>query len=141
MRMQLRTICYFAGCIVLLSCCRNKEKKQDTVILHADTVKVILYELYLADEINTFRFKKDSSLNLQHETMAYYESIFEQHGTSYKEFMKSLNYYSDDPKRFAAITDSLNGYALKMSAEGVLKFIKRTIHGNHFKDTARPSGR
>jgi hypothetical protein len=133
----LKSLFFFLGTSILLSCTDDKKSYVHSEILPSDTVKLVLYELYLADEINASRDEKDTSLQREKETLAYYRKVFEDHRTSYEQFMKSMHYYMEDPKRFNAMTDSLNQYARKMSAAGVAKFINKTIHGNHFKDTAR----
>jgi hypothetical protein len=138
----LRPLAYlFIGTIIVLSCTRNKESKTNSSILLQDSLKIILYELYLADEIINIRHEQDSNLNIQEETIAYSRKVFENHKTNHDQFIKSLNNYIDDPKLLATLTDSLNRYAIKMSTLGLQKYINKTIYGNHFKDSARSSGR
>jgi hypothetical protein len=103
---------------VLLSCnifsCGFYEEKIADKHLHPDTMKIVLYELYLADEMNANRIYKDSTLNRQKENLTYYDQIFNNHRISSKDFFSSLEYYQDHPKLFSMLTDSLNNYAQKI---------------------------
>jgi hypothetical protein len=85
--------------------------------LHPDTMKIILFEFYLADEINTSRLLNDQSLNRESENLSYYNKILDNHHVSSEKFFSSLNYFMQRPKLFSALTDSLNSYAQKKVAE------------------------
>ncbi|MFN9711065.1 MAG: DUF4296 domain-containing protein [Bacteroidota bacterium] len=82
--------------------------------LHPDSMKIILFELYVADEINAGRILKDSSINRKKENLKSYDQIFKNHHISETHFFNSLDYYLKRPKLFSTLTDSLNNHAQRM---------------------------
>ncbi len=122
--------------ILLFGACGSDKQQVSKKHIHPDTMKIILYELYLADEINAARLLNDRALDRKKENLAYYNHIFDNHRISHEAFFKSLNYYTEHPDLFVVLTDSLNNYAQKMLTEGINDLPKKTKDGHHVKDTS-----
>lgn len=126
----------YLSLVILLGSCTSDKQKVSKKYLHPDTMKIILYELYLADEVNAARLLNDRTLDRKKENLAYYNRIFEIHQISHERFFKSLNYYMENPELFSVLADSLNNYAQKVLTEGLTDPPKRKKNGHHIQNSS-----
>jgi hypothetical protein len=134
----LKSIIFYLG---LIACCLSCISENDTVpsrYIQPEKMKKIMYDMYLADELNAMRIEKDIQLDRSLENRQYYQNIFANYGVSREQFLSSLDYYMKHPKLFDVLTDSLNVYSQKMITQGLSDNPQKIKDGNNLKDTARP---
>lgn len=84
-----------AAILICLSAC----KKEAEVIPRAKLSKIYA-ELFVAD---SWLFIAPSEAKYKADTMAFYEPIFKKYGYSTADYLWSVEYYLNDPERFARI--------------------------------------
>lgn len=136
-----RGILYYliVGCFILIVSCIPQDKQVPDVYIQPDKMKLLLYDMYLADAYNSERLVRDRTLNHQTETVSYYRRILKNHGISNQQFFKSLHYYKIHPELYSVLTDSLEQYAQRKIGKPLRDELTEKKHGNNLKDTARPT--
>jgi hypothetical protein len=104
--------------------------------LQPEKMKLILFDLYLADALNGEKVAKDFSLDRRVENQQYYRRIFDNYSITYDQFSASFEYYVQRPALFDALTDSLNVYAQKMVSQGLSQKVQQKTDGHNVQDTA-----
>ncbi len=84
----------------------NKTDSSDGIIAKKEMM-AIMKELAMAEDFVTQFVMKDSTKKHKPETMALYNKIFTLHKTDSKIFMKSFDYYMNQPKQGRDMFDSL----------------------------------
>lgn len=90
--------------------CTNKNKIPRDV-LSKKKMESVMWDLTRADLFVSDFVMKDSSLNRKEESVKLYETIFQLHNTSRKQFETSLSFYESRPDIFKEVLDSLNATA------------------------------
>lgn len=120
--------------------CGNKDRVPDDVLQPA-AMQAILRDMYLADAVNANRHLMDTTLNLLVENKQYFERVFELHGVSRQQFLRSYDYYAGRPDIFRKVTDSLLVEMNRLSTEALTDTIpKLKLNGRNLPDTAATSG-
>ena len=94
--------------IILAFCACSETKKTPENILEAERFQKVLKDVMLADALSTERSFKDTSLKIKDANAAYFLKIFEIHGTTKNEFMRSYNFYLSRPDLLRVISDSVS---------------------------------
>jgi len=118
---------------LLFACKRNKDLPKD--ILVPDKMKVVLYDLMLAEAL------QDAKPDLYppgHTELR--DQVLKSHGLNKKTFQKSLDYYRQHPQIYKQLADSLATYATRLSAD-ILQLPEKTkLNGRHIADSAGSLG-
>lgn len=125
--------------VVLLIACSQSQKIPDG-IAQPEQLKQVIFDLYLADAVNTERKLKDTSLQIQVENKRDFLRVLQLHGLNREKFQKSLAYYKQHPQLMKQVTDSLSAFATRRSAEVLTDTTKSKLNGNNIQDTARQVG-
>jgi hypothetical protein len=125
------------GLLFIYACGDTNTTKVPGRLLQPDSMKVLLHELYLADALNNERVARVGGLDHNAENYAYYQRIFELHGTNYEVFKESLDFYLEHPALFNTLTDSLAAYTDRLSSLSTPITSEIIPHGNNIKDSAR----
>ena len=133
----LQNMMVLLGMIFIYSCGDTTTTKVPGRLLQPDSMKVVLHELYLADALNNERVARLGSMDHNAENHAYYQRIFELHGTRYEVFKESLDFYLEHPALFNTLTDSLAAYANRLTSLNAPVSTEIIQHGNNIKDSAR----
>lgn len=99
--MLLLVVAFFYGC-------NNSSVPRN--ILPPDSMKVMLWDMFRADELAANDVAADSTLSLKKQTENYYGQILFLHNTNSETFSKSYRYYQNDPALFKALMDSVYAY-------------------------------
>jgi hypothetical protein len=119
--------------ILLFACKRNKDLPKD--ILVPDKMKVVLYDLMLAEAL------QDAKPDLYppgHTELR--DQVLKSHGLNKKTFQKSLDYYRQHPQIYKQLADSLAGFASRLSADVLQEPVKTKLNGRHIADSAGSLG-
>jgi Domain of unknown function (DUF4296) len=114
--------------LVVFSMACNKTGSDD--IIEKKEMMTIMKELALAEDFVTQYIMKDSTKKHKPETMALYNKIFALHKTDSKIFMKSFDYYLNEPKQSRDMFDSLTNELRRAELRpfGVSKYMDTTKH-------------
>ncbi len=91
-----------------LAACNNPTVPRG--ILPPDSMKVMLWDMFRADELAANDVAADSALSLKKQTEHYYGQVLFIHKTDTKTFSESYRYYQKDPALFKALMDSVYAY-------------------------------
>ena len=113
--MRLFAVCLFVGLIVS---CSEKEKIPSSVI-GKEKMEKVLWDMIKADRYSTQFLSKDSAskINLQTKTFELYEQVFQIHGITREEFVKSFKYYLHRPDISRNMFDSISTRANRMKGD------------------------
>ena len=103
----------------LLAACKGNSNEQ---LLDINQMKVIVWDMLKADELNTVQQAKDSTLRLQKKNLEYYENIFAYHKISRKTFYKAFSYYEAHPLQMKELLDSIDQYATRERNRSFMKY-------------------
>lgn len=136
MRFFIKQISFFFLTVFMTACISDSLKVPNKYI-QPEKMKLLLFDLYIADALNGERLVRDISLDRRVENQQYYSRIFQNYGITYDQFSASFEYYEQRPVLFDALTDSLNVYAQKMVMQGLSpKPPQKKTDGHHLQDTA-----
>jgi hypothetical protein len=97
------------SCYLLLSACGSLGKAPIPV----DSMKVIVWEMSVADEwFNEVMFK-DSVARQQKLNTQLYQKILSAHGLSRKDFDEAMRWYEARPKQYLELMDSTVAFAVR----------------------------
>lgn len=113
----------------------SESKKTPKNILEPQKFQKVLTDVMLADALSTERSFKDTALKIKDEDAAYFLKVFEMHGITKNEFMRSYNFYLSRPDLLRVISDSisavLNRESLKITTDTVKPKPNLQSNGNN----------
>ncbi len=114
--------CLIILMVITFFACKNKS--DDTKVLAINDMKIIIWDMTLADEwfnqiSNTDSLHKTRNMNIQ-----LYEQVFASHGITKKNFYTSYKYYQLHPDKMKTLIDSVSAYGdrIKSSYKGPRKY-------------------
>jgi hypothetical protein len=113
-----------------LMACSETKKTPENVLGPAKFQKV-LTDVMLADALSTERSFKDTSLKIKDANAAYFLKIFEIHGTTKNEFMRSYNFYLSRPDLLRVISDSVSAVLNRENQQLTTDTLKPKPNGNN----------
>lgn len=118
--MKRRIACIFCLTIFLTFCKSNKG------ILPINQMKVVMWDMLLADNWFAQTIIKDSTAQKNKKNIHLYESVFKQDGTTKEQFYKSYRYYQTNKKEMTILLDSLEAYGTRAKVVSEAKPVKPT---------------
>ncbi len=118
MMAKLKWLCFFCISIVVFAC-----KKKETT-LPIDEMKVIMWDMFTADEWYNQAILKDSLATKKKLNISLYKQVFLQHNVSKTTFYSSYNYYKKHPDKLKVLLDSVEAYGKRIKFSDTLK-VKR----------------
>lgn len=110
-----RLVSLAAAAVVLLAALSCEGPKR----IPRDKMEEIYVDMFLADQ----RTRSDLDLRNRADTMLVYEAVFEKYGYDTDDFLYSVDYYLQDPERFAKmaqdVVDRLTEGAQQAGAEAI----------------------
>lgn len=104
MKSRLLILCLF----FLGTGCKNKDRIPGN-ILPPSKMQAVLWDMMRADQFFTdFRLNKDTSLDIQEESIKMYRQIFNIHAISKEQFQQSFSFYQSHPAFLKEIMDSMS---------------------------------
>lgn len=100
-----KTFSIFVFLVLLFVACKSKEKP-----LPVNTMKIIIWDLALADELNNLYTLSDTNFLKKKGNYKNYQKVFYLHKITQKEFYKSYTYYQQNPILFKELIDSVDAY-------------------------------
>ena len=91
----------------LITSCKNNSQKS----LPIDTMKVIMFDLLSAEELNNMIIVKDTVQKTKKLNLQFYREVLEKHHVSKEEFFKSYQHFETKPDKMKLLFDSLYAYA------------------------------
>lgn len=115
--------------LVLAACSETKKTPEN--ILAPEKFQKVLTDVMLADALSTERSFKDTSLKIKNINAAYFLKIFEIHGTTKNEFMRSYNFYLSRPDFLRVISDSVSAVLNRENLQLTTDTVKPKPNGNN----------
>ena len=125
--------------LLLLAACSDNRRIPSTII-QPEKFEAILTDVLLADALTLERSFKDSAVKISDENAAYFLKVFQLHGVSKNEFMKSYNFYLQRPDLLKVITDSISSVLNQRNLQLSIDTSKPKPNGNNFKKTGAGNG-
>ncbi|MEJ8842612.1 DUF4296 domain-containing protein [Lacibacter sp. H375] len=125
MREILLLLCLFG----IVAC--SETKKPPANILGPEKFQKILTDVILADALSTERSFKDTSLKIKDANASYFLKIFEIHGVTKNEFMRSYNFYLSRPDLLRVISDSVSAVLNRENLKLTTDTVKPKPNGNN----------
>lgn len=125
MRLMLVLLCVFTA----VAC--SETKKPPANILGAEKFQKVLTDVMLADALSTERSFKDTSIKIKDANAAYFLKIFEIHGVTKNEFMRSYNFYLSRPDLLRIISDSVSAALNRENLKLTTDTVKPKPNGNN----------
>lgn len=101
----MRIAAFAIASLLFFSCQSGKDMPPD--ILKPDRMKAVLWDFIRADIYANDFLKLDSNVNINRESAALQQGVFEKHKISRQVFYESYRYYSDHPELMRDVLDSL----------------------------------
>jgi hypothetical protein len=125
--------------LILVTACSDNRRIPST-IMPPEKFQAILTDVLLADALTLERSFKDSAVKISDENAAYFLKVFQLHGVSKNEFMKSYNFYLQRPDLLKIITDSVSSVLDKRNLQLSTDTAKPKPNGNNLKETGIGNG-
>ena len=106
--MKIFMFCICSLFLISILSCKGKNKKME--VLPFDTVKVVMWELLSADQLNEMFVIKDSALKKTKNNLKLYQQVFFIHHITKEQFYFSYQYYEQHPDKFKILMDSVSAY-------------------------------
>jgi hypothetical protein len=97
--------------MTVIAACKNS--KQEIKIIPADSMKVIMFDFFIANEWNNTRMA-DTVFLKSKDNLKAYQQVFAIHHIDKKTFDSSLSYYEQRPDVFKKLIDSVNAYGTRL---------------------------
>jgi hypothetical protein len=92
--------------LVLLLGCREKFPHPPSGVISSDEMKMILSDMLIADALSETR-ALGGTTNEKTYTEQYYATIYKNHHTTREQFLKSYQFYEDNPVWYNKIMDDV----------------------------------
>lgn len=115
--------------LVLVAC--SETKKPPPNVLGPEKFQKVLTDVMLADALSTERSFKDTSLKIKDANAAYFLKVFEIHGVTKNEFMRSYNFYLSRPDLLRVISDSVSAVLSRENLQLTTDTVKPKPNGNN----------
>jgi Domain of unknown function (DUF4296) len=125
MREMLLLLCVFG----MVAC--SDTKKPPANIIGPEKFQKILADVILADALSVERSFKDTSLKIKDANATYFLKIFELHGVTKNEFMRSYNFYLSRPDLLRVISDSVSSVLNRENLQLTTDTVKPRPNGNN----------
>lgn len=135
----MRKILLFVGIVYLSLSCSNKRGIPPTV-MQPPEFQNVLTDILLADGLSTERSYKDTLVKITDANASYFLKVFELHGVSKNEFMRSYNFYLQRPDLLRIITDSISAVLNRRNTQLSTDTVKPKPNGNYSKKTRIGNG-
>jgi hypothetical protein len=90
----------------LVAC--NSGDKLPSGILPKPKMQAVLWDMIRADELVSYKASMDTSVKVLAASASLYQSVFQLHHITEKQFKESFRYYETHPKLFRPVLDSLS---------------------------------
>jgi Domain of unknown function (DUF4296) len=117
----------YVSCVVACS----ETKKPPANVLGPEKFQKILTDVILADALSTERSFKDTSLKIKDANAVYFLKIFELHGVTKNEFMRSYNFYLSRPDLLRVISDSVSAVLNRENLQLTTDTVKPRPNGSN----------
>lgn len=135
----MRKIVFIGFALFLLAACSDNRRIPSTV-MPPEKFEAILTDVLLADALTLERSFKDTAVKITDENAAYFLKVFELHGVSKNEFMKSYNFYLQRPDLLKIITDSVSSTLDKRNLQLSIDTAKPKPNGDNLNKTGTGIG-
>ena len=135
----MRKIAFIGFALLLLTACSDNRRIPSSII-QPEKFEAILTDVLLADALTLERSFKDTAVKITDQNAAYFLKVFELHGVSKNEFMKSYNFYLQRPDLLRVITDSISSVLNQRNLQLSIDTSKPKPNGNNFKKTGAGNG-
>jgi hypothetical protein len=109
----------------------SETKKTPPNVLGPEKFQKVLTDVMLADALSTERSFKDTSLKIKDANAAYFLKVFEIHGITKNEFMRSYNFYLSRPDLLRVISDSVSAVLNRENLQLTTDTVKPKPNGNN----------
>ena len=109
----------------------SESKKTPKNVLKPEKFQKVLTDVMLADALSTERSFKDTSLKIRDANAAYFLKVFEIHGVTKNEFMRSYNFYLSRPDLLRVISDSVSAVLNRENLKLTTDTVKPKPNGNN----------
>jgi hypothetical protein len=113
-----------------LVACSESKKTPDNV-LKPEKFQKVFTDVILADALSTERSYKDTSVKIKDVNAEYFLKVFEIHGTTKNEFMRSYNFYLSRPDLLRVISDSVSAVLNRENLRITTDTVKPKPNGNN----------
>ncbi len=135
----MKQVVLIIGMLLIVTACSDNRRIPST-IMKPEKFREVLTDVLLADALTLERSFKDTSVKITDENAAYFLKVFQLHGVSKNEFMKSYNFYLQRPDLLKIITDSVSSVLDKRNLQLSTDTAKPKPNGNNFKKTGIGNG-
>lgn len=101
----MRILFFIIIAITIFACTDSRQAKPKDLLSKAPMTS-ILADVLVADAVTSEKKIKDSLINVNALSAAYYQQIFKIHNISKEQFLSSYDYYVNHPDQFKEILDS-----------------------------------
>ena len=108
MRRGIAIICLLSILSISFTFCKSHKG-----ILPINEMKVVMWDMLLADNWYTQIAIKDTTAQKNKKNIALYEAVFKQDGVTKEQFYKSYSYYQSHSTEMAILLDSLEAYGTR----------------------------
>jgi hypothetical protein len=125
MKGLLRAVLVFS----LVACSESRKTPEN--VLKPEKFQKVLTDVLLADALSIERSYKDTSIKIQDVNAEYFLKVFEIHGTTKNEFMRSYNFYLSRPDLLRVISDSVSAVLNRENLQITTDTVKPKPNGNN----------
>lgn len=102
------------ACVLITGLMACSGRKLPKGILEPEKMEAVMWDMLRAGEmLNGYILYRDTMTNAVLESQRWYQKIYDLHGTTKEEFMRSYEYYREHPDLSRALFDSLARYEEK----------------------------
>lgn len=101
----MRTYFLIVTALVLFSCGGKDQLPKG--VLPKEQMEKVLWDIARADELVSYQYSKDSSVNRFQKSVELYRQVFRIHKTNEEQFRNSFQYYQNHPQQLKPVFDSL----------------------------------
>lgn len=122
MRILLIALAVLAG----ISSCSNRKVPSD--VLEPEKMKEVLWDMLRAGEmLNGYILYRDTMINPVMESQRWYAKVYELHGITKEQFIRSYNFYRENPDFAKPIFDEITKYEESKPGSGTTAPIDTTV--------------
>lgn len=102
-----------------------KSKNLSVSVLPMDTMKVVMFDLLIADEWHNTLAVKDTMIGKMKNNFKMYQTVLDIHKITKGKFDSSFNYYTEHPDQMKILIDSLTAYTTRLKGKATYKEVKK----------------